>query len=53
MSVLNAAGEYLGGYLILECETPERAVDVAARFPSSRFHPLEVRPIMEPSCEEM
>ena len=50
---LAEAKEHFGGYLILECETPERAVDVAARFPSSRFHPLEVRPIMEPSGEEM
>jgi hypothetical protein len=50
---LAEAKEHFGGYLIVECETPERAVEIAVRFPASQFHPLEVRPIMEPSGEEM
>jgi hypothetical protein len=47
------AKEHLGGYLMVECETPERAAEIARRWPSSRFTPLEVRPIMSPGGAEM
>jgi hypothetical protein len=50
---LAEAKEHFGGYLIVECETPERAVEIAVRFPSSRLTPLEVRPIMDTSGAEM
>jgi hypothetical protein len=45
--------EHFGGYLIVDCETQERAVEIAGRWPSARFSPLEVRPIMEQSGAEM
>ena len=38
--------EHFGGYLIVDCETGERAVEIAGRWPSVRFAPIEVRPIM-------
>ncbi len=44
---LAEAKEHFGGYLIVDCESTERAVQIAARWPSARFAPLEVRPIME------
>jgi hypothetical protein len=44
---LAEAKEHFGGYLIVDCESPERAVEIAARWPSARFAPLEVRPIMD------
>jgi hypothetical protein len=47
------AKEHLGGYMIVDCETPERAAEIAALWPSSRFTPIEVRPIMEQSGAEM
>ncbi|MCW3066321.1 MAG: YCII-related protein [Solirubrobacterales bacterium] len=47
------AKEHLGGYLMVECETPERAADIAVRWPSARFTPLEVRPIMDQSGPEL
>jgi hypothetical protein len=47
------AKEHLGGYLIVDCETPERAAEIARRWPSARFSPLEVRPIMDPGGAEM
>lgn len=50
---LAEAKEHFGGYLIVDCETPERAVEIAARFPSTRFTPLEVRPIMDTSGADM
>ncbi len=43
---LAEAKEHFGGYLIVECATPERAVEIATRWPSARFAPLEVRPLM-------
>ena len=50
---LAEAKEHFGGYLIVDCETPERATEIAARFPSTRFTPLEVRPIMDTSGADM
>jgi hypothetical protein len=47
------AKEHLGGYLMVECETPERAAEIARRWPSSRFTPLEVRPLMSSDGAEM
>lgn len=50
---LAEAKEHFGGYLLLECETQERAAEIALRWPSSRFTPLEVRPVMSPDGAEM
>jgi hypothetical protein len=47
------AKEHFGGYLIVDCESLERAVEIATRWPSSRFAPLEVRPIMDVGGVEM
>jgi hypothetical protein len=47
------AKEQLVGYSIVECETPERATEIAARWPDARYWAMEVRPIMEPGGEEM
>jgi hypothetical protein len=44
---LAEAKEHFGGYLIVDCESVDRAVEIATRWPSSRFAPLEVRPIMD------
>jgi hypothetical protein len=45
--------EHFGGYLIVDCESVERAVEIAARWPSARFAPLEVRPILDVGGVEM
>lgn len=50
---LAEAKEHFGGYLIVECESFDRAVDIAARWPSLRFAPLEVRPLMSAGGAEM
>ena len=44
---LAEAKEHFGGYLIVDCETAERAVEIAARWPSAQFAPIEVRPILD------
>ena len=47
------AKEQLGGYLIVDCESPERATEIAARWPNARFCAMEVRPIMQEAGTEM
>jgi hypothetical protein len=47
------AKEQLAGFTIVECETPERAVEIAARWPDARYWGLEVRPLMGGSGTEM
>jgi hypothetical protein len=50
---LAEAKEHFGGYLMVECESFERACEIARRWPSARFTPLEVRPLMSGGGEEM
>ena len=38
--------EVLAGYFILDCESMDRAEEIAAECPSARFFAVEVRPIM-------
>lgn len=47
------AKEHLGGYLVIECESPERATEIAARWPNARFCAMEVRPLMDEAGTEM
>ncbi|MDP8932048.1 MAG: YciI family protein [Actinomycetota bacterium] len=47
------AKEHLGGYLVVDCEGPERATEIAARWPNARFCAMEVRPIMDEAGTEM
>ena len=47
------AKEQLAGYLMVECETKERAVEIAARWPDARYFTMEVRAIMNSSGTEM
>ena len=41
------AKEQLAGYCVVDCERPERAVEIAARWPDARFWAMEVRPILD------
>jgi hypothetical protein len=43
---LAEAKEHFGGYLIVDCDSPERAIQIAARWPNARFAAIEVRPMM-------
>lgn len=40
------AKEQFAGYFIVECDSVDRATQIAARFPDARFGPVVVRPIM-------
>jgi hypothetical protein len=45
--------EQLAGYCVVDCESPERAAEIAARMPDARFAAVEVHPIMGASGTEM
>jgi hypothetical protein len=47
------AKEQVAGYFVFECDNPERAIEIAARFPDVKFAAVEVRPIMDLSGLEM
>lgn len=39
------AKEQLAGYLMVDCASPERAAQIAARIPDARFGRVEVHPV--------
>ena len=45
--------EQLAGFLTVDCETPERAAEIAARWPDARLWAMEVRPLMDQGGAEM
>jgi hypothetical protein len=45
--------EFLAGYYAVDCETLERAVELAGQIPDARYTGIEVRPVMEASGLEM
>lgn len=45
------AKEHFGGYLVVDCDSEQRAVEIASRWPNARFAAMEVRPIMTPGAE--
>ena len=47
------AKEFLAGYYAVECETEDRAVELAGMIPDARFNAIEVRPVMAEEGLEM
>lgn len=47
------AKEQIVGYTIVDCETMDRAVEIASRWPDARLWGMEVRPILSPDGVEM
>lgn len=45
--------EQLAGYFVVDCESEQRACEIASRFPDARFATVEVRPIMDLGGQEM
>ena len=45
--------ELLAGFFLLECQSIDRAVEVAARMPEAELGLVEVRPVMELGGQEM
>jgi hypothetical protein len=47
------AKEHLAGYYVVECESLDRALALAARVPDARINAVEVRPVMDTAGLEM
>lgn len=47
------AKEQVVGYCIVDCESRDRAIEIALRWPDTRLWGLEVRPILSPDGVEM
>jgi len=47
------AKEQLAGYCLFECETLERATEIAVRWPDARYWGVELRPLMTAAGTEM
>lgn len=47
------AREHLAGYVLVDVDSAERAVEIAARWPGGCSGALEVRPVMDPAGMEM
>jgi len=47
------AKEHLVGYSIFECDSIERATEIATRWPDARYWGVEVRPMMTAGGTEM
>jgi hypothetical protein len=47
------AKEQFAGYLMIDCETPERAEEIAARWPDAKYFAMEVRALMHESGTEL
>jgi hypothetical protein len=47
------AKELLAGFFLVECESTERAVEIAARVPEAQLGLVEMRPVMDLSGYEM
>jgi hypothetical protein len=40
------AKEYVAGYYLVDCESRERAIELAAQIPDAKYTAIEVRPLM-------
>ncbi|NUT36223.1 MAG: hypothetical protein HOV79_24455 [Hamadaea sp.] len=47
------AKEFLAGYYVVDCETVERATELAAKIPDAAYIPIEVRPVLNADGLEM
>ena len=47
------AKEYLGSFDIIDVESEERALEIAARVPFARIGQVEVRPLMHEAAEDV
>jgi hypothetical protein len=39
--------EWLGGYYVIECDSLDRALDLAADCPGAKWGSIEIRPVMD------
>jgi hypothetical protein len=47
------AKEYLAGFYVIDCDTPERAAEIAAKLNETKHVGIEIRPVMHEAGLEM
>jgi len=47
------AKEFLAGYYLVDCESRDRAIELAAMIPDAAFNAMEVRPVMFTGSEDV
>jgi hypothetical protein len=47
------AKEFLAGFYVVDCESVDRANELAAKIPDAKYTAIEVRPLMEDAGLEM
>ena len=47
------AKEYIGSFDIIDCDSLERALEIAAKVPFARFGSVEVRPLMHEAAPDV
>ena len=45
--------EHLAGFYLVDCDSPERAVEIAAQVPDAVWGLVEVRPVLDMSSWDM
>jgi hypothetical protein len=45
--------EQMAGYCLVDCESLERAIDIATRWPDARYCAMEVRPLVDGTGAQM
>jgi hypothetical protein len=45
--------EQMAGYCLVDCDSMERAIDIAMRWPDARYCAMEVRPVVDESGNQM
>lgn len=45
--------EHLAGFYLIDCESLDRAIEIAARVPDARYTKVEVRPVLDLSGLEL
>jgi len=47
------AKEYLGSFYVVDCESLDRAIEIAAEMPSARFTDVEIRPLLHEGAADL
>jgi hypothetical protein len=45
--------EHLAGFYLVECDSPKRAAELAAKIPDARYNAIEVRALLDNGGQEM
>ena len=47
------AKEYLGSFYVIDCESLERAIEIAAEMPAARCTDVEIRPLLHEGSADL